>query len=98
MAALMSKDVGIQAALALPMPPEVESQSSQATRLQEASKLGVVVFATDEPVADNYRRIGRPNRWQIQMPGQGQAIAFKVDLLPLQCTPSTILPPVAVRW
>ena len=66
------------------MPPEVESQGSKATLMQETSELGMVVFATGEPVADNHRRIGRLTRWQVQMPGQGQAIAFKADLLSLQ--------------
>jgi hypothetical protein len=35
-------------------------------------------------MADSHRRIGRLTQWQVQMPGQGQAIAFKVDLLPPQ--------------
>lgn len=78
------ENLGIQTALALPMPPEVEGQSGQATLLQEASELGVVLFATDEPMADNHRRIGRLTRWQVHMPGQDQAIAFEVDRLPLQ--------------
>jgi hypothetical protein len=77
------ENLGIQTALAFPMPPEIESQSGQATLLPQASELGVVLFATGKPVADDHRRVGRLTRWQIQMPGQGQAVAFKVELLPL---------------